>query len=178
MPLLQETGRHPLQLAPRAERGMSSAESSGSASTRWYRASSAVSMIVWAMQLLFKPPPPAPCGLEGPQDGRCALLDALARRLDPGDGLLAATGPRCDVPEGVVARVDPERLTDHVRCGLGLQLGQRPVVVALVEEGMSDLVSEGLDPLGRGVSGPRPGCGASRGCSRRWWSRRTRGPRR
>ena len=34
--------------------------------------------------------------------------DALARSFDPSDGLLAATGPRCDVAEGVVARVESE----------------------------------------------------------------------
>ena len=36
----------------------------------------------------------------------CSLLDLHARSLDPGDGLPTATGPRCDVAEGVVARVE------------------------------------------------------------------------
>src|SRR5665213_1358188 len=49
---------------------------------------------------------PQSCGPSSPQDCGCTLLDALARSLDPGDGLLTTTGPRCDVSEGVVAAVD------------------------------------------------------------------------
>src|SRR5664280_2209734 len=81
------------------------------------------------------------CGLEGPRDGRCALLDAFAGCLDPGDGLLAATGPGCDVPEGVVAAVDPKRLAGDVCRGLGLKLGKRPVLVTLMVESVRDLFS-------------------------------------
>ena len=39
--------------------------------------------------------------LEVPQDARCGLLDVLARRRDPGDGLVAAPGPVCDVAEAI-----------------------------------------------------------------------------
>ena len=53
-------------------------------------------------------------GVTSPQDGRCSELDALARCLDTGDGLLAVTGPGCDIAEGVVAAVSiPRIFTTH-----------------------------------------------------------------
>ena len=76
------------------------------------------------------------CGLEGPEDARCGALDARTGCLDPGDGLVAATGPACDVAEGVLAAVDPERLGDDVCRGLGFQLGERPTLELLVEQGV------------------------------------------
>ena len=91
----------------------------------------------------------------------CRMVAALfwmrcAGRPNPGDSLLATAGPGCDVTEGVVARVDPECLAHDVGRGLGLELGQGPVLEALVEEGVSDLMSERLDALGAGVVGLDP----------------------
>src|ERR1035441_11060078 len=91
------------------------------------------------------------CGFESLQDGGCALLNVLAGCLDPGDCLVAVTGPGCDVPEGVVTGVDPKYLADDVCRGLSLQLGERSVVVALVEQGVGQLVSKRLHPLRGGV---------------------------
>jgi len=85
--------------------------------------------------------------LEGLQHGGRSFLDALARCLAPSDGLVATTGPGCDVPEGLVARVESECLEDHVGRGLCFQLGKRSVVVLLVEQCVADFVRQRLDPL-------------------------------
>src|ERR1700721_241785 len=87
-------------------------------------------------------------GLECPQDGCRRLLDALARRLDSGDGLATTTGPGCDVAQRVVAGIDSDRLADDVCHGLSLKLGKCMRLELLVEKGVSDLVSQGLDLLG------------------------------
>src|ERR1700722_15749953 len=85
--------------------------------------------------------------IEGPQDSRGGLLDSLAGRLDTCDGLFAATGPRCDVTEGVGAAVEPDPLADDVCHRLSLQLGVFPAVELLVEEGVGNLVVQGLHLL-------------------------------
>ena len=45
----------------------------------------------------------------------------------------------------------PRAATDDVHGGLGLELGERPVVAILVEQGVGKLVGEGLHPLDRRV---------------------------
>src|SRR5579875_3864107 len=87
------------------------------------------------------------------QDSRGGLLDALAGFLDLTDGLLAASGPGCDVAEGVVAAFDPERLAYDICRGLCFQFCKRPVLEVLVQQGVRDLVGERLYALGGGVAG-------------------------
>ena len=85
--------------------------------------------------------------LEGLQHGCCSLLDALARSFDPGDGLLATSGPARDVPEGLVARVETECLANHVGRGLSLQFSECSVVKLLVEQCVADFVRQRLHSL-------------------------------
>jgi hypothetical protein len=77
--------------------------------------------------------------LERPQHRRCGLLDAIAGRLDASGRFVTATSPVGDVPEGVVARVEPEGLADDVGGGLGFKLSETPILEVLVEDRGSSL---------------------------------------
>ncbi len=61
--------------------------------------------------------------------------------------MVAAASPGADVPEAVVTTVDPERCADGKGNGLGFKFGECPVLEALMQDGVSQLVRQGLDLL-------------------------------
>ena len=62
--------------------------------------------------------------LEGLQNCSCSLLDALARSLDPSDGLLAATGPPITALLIELGRVNSAFGSGYV---VGVKKGLRPL---------------------------------------------------
>ena len=98
-----------------------------------------------------------PCGrVETVEDHGRRPLDGRPRRADPGHGLRSTTGPARHVAERVVTGVQSEGTAHDIGGGLGLQLGQRPVGMLFVQQGVRQLVGQGLDLLGRPVAGLDP----------------------